>query len=455
MSSRRCAAWLAGVAAASVAACASPGAPPGGPVDKTPPVIVKVTPDSGTTNSKAKAVTITFSEVVSERPRGAEDLSGVVVLSPSDGPARVQWQRDRITVRPRKDFRPNTAYSVTVMPGLTDLSGNATRRERVIVFSTGAAIPKGIVRGAVFDWTTNKPAGGALIDAQVGKDTTFKWIARADSVGRFTVPFLPSGTYTFHAHIDANRNGKLDPRELWDSVAVTVADSSRVDFYAFVHDTLGARIVGVDVKDSVTLRLTFDRPLSPDVTLQPSQVEIQRPDSSRIEVRSLQRAAIYDSLARVREAAAKDSAMRADTSKTGRALLARNDSMKAMQQRDSIERARQEARRAVRDTIPKLIPPVPTRTVLVSDLIAVLAEPLVPATYRIVTHDVISVSRVKRTSERTFTRSKPVEKKPPEAAKPGTAKPDSAKAPGAAPRAAPAAPAQPPTRPPSSQLPTP
>ena len=302
MTASRRLALLAAAAATGAAACASPGAPPGGPVDKTPPVIVKVTPDSGATNSKAKALTITFSEVVSERPRGADDLSGEVVLSPSDGPARVQWQRDRITVRPRKEFRPNTAYSVTVMPGLTDLSGNATRRERVIVFSTGTTIPKGIVRGAVFDWTTNRPAGGALIDAQVGKDTTFKWIARADSVGRFSVPFLPSGSYTIRALIDANKNGKLDSRELWDSVSVNVADSLRLDFYGFVHDTLGARIVGADVKDSVTLRLTFDRPLAPDVALQPSQVEILRPDSTRIAVRVLQRAASFDSLARAREA---------------------------------------------------------------------------------------------------------------------------------------------------------
>jgi len=446
---RRAVACVASVTAASIAACASPGAPPGGPVDRNPPVIVKVTPDSGTTNSRTKAVTISFSEVVSERPRGGEDLSGVVVLSPSDGPARVQWQRDKITVRPRKEFRPNTAYSVTVMAGLSDLSGNATRRDRVIVFSTGPVIPKGIVRGAVFDWTTNKPAGGALIDAQVGKDSTFKWIARADSVGRFTLPFLPTGDFTLRALLDANRNGKLDPRELWDSVAVTVADSLRVDFYAFVHDTLGARVVGVDVKDSVTLRLTFDRPLSPDVALQPSQVEILRPDSSSIAVRSLQRAAIFDSLARAREAAAKDSALRADTTKAGRALLARTDSMKVIQQRDSIERARLEARRAVRDTIPKVVPPVPTRTALASDLIAVLAEPLAHATYRIVTRDVISVSRVKRTSERTFTPSKPAEKKPPEAAKPGTAKADSANAPSAVP----AAQAKPPTRPPGSKPP--
>lgn len=461
---RRSALILGAAATALLAvACASPGTPPGGPEDKTPPVITKVSPDSGATNVKTRAAIITFDEVVSERPRGAEDLSGAVVLSPSDGPARVQWQRDRIVVRPRREFRPNIAYSVTVMPGLVDLSGNAMRRGRVIVFSTGSNIPKGVVRGAVFDWTSNKPAGGALVEALTGADSTFRWIARTDSVGRFTLPLLPPGSYTLRALIDANKNGKIDARELWDSVSVNVADSLRRDLYAFAHDTLGARIIGVDVKDSVTLRLTFDRPLAPDATPKASQVEIQRADSSRIAVRTLERAAIIDSLARVREAAAKDSAMaakdsamRADTSKAGRAALARADSVKEMQRRDSIEKARQDARRAVRDTMPKVIPPVPTRAVLASELVAVLAEPLAPGSYRIFARDIVSVSKITRTSDRGFTVAKPEAKKPAAQGKPdqqkavdagkGGAKADTVKT-------APVAPAKPAAAPPVTKPP--
>lgn len=426
---------LAAVAAAWLAACASPGAPPGGPPDRTAPVIVKVAPDSGALLVKAKSVTVRFSEVISERPRGGTDLSAIVVLSPSDGAARVQWQRDAITVRPRKEFRPNTAYSVTIMPGLSDLSGNATRRERTSVFSTGTNLPRGIVRGAVFDWTTLKPASGALLDARRGSDTTFKWIARSDSLGRYTIPLLPPGAYTLRAILDANANGRLEPRELWDSVTVSVEDSLRVDLYSFVHDTLGARIVGVDVKDSVTLRLTFDRPLALEPVLRSDQVEVLRADSSRVPIRSVVRAAIFDSLTRGHDAAAKDSAQRSDTSRAGRAARARADSLRMNAQRDSIERARLEARRVARDSIPRQVPPVPTRPMLASDVIALLEQPIVPGTYRIVTRAVVSASRVTRTSERSFTRAKPVEKKPTETTKPGAARPDSTRPPAVKPDA--------------------
>ena len=417
----------AAFAVACVTGCASPGAPPGGPPDRTAPVIVKVTPDSGATGVKGKNVTVEFNEVVSERPRGGADLAAILVLSPSDGPARVDWHRDAVTVRPRKGFRANTAYSLTIMPGLSDLSGNATKTARTLVFSTGPSIPHGRIQGAVFDWTTIRPAVGALIDARIGADTTFRWIARTDSTGRYTLPFLPTGAYVLRAHLDANSNGRIEPRELWDTLTVTLADSLRVDLYAFTHDTLGARVVGVDVKDSVTLRLTFDRPLALDGAPQPEQVEVRRADSSRVRVRSVGRAAQFDSLNRVREAATRDSAQRADTSVAGKRARARADSLRVLSERDSIERSRVEARRATRDTVTKVRPPVPTREAISAEFVVVLEEPIPPGNYRVTTRQVMSVSRILRTSERTFSRAKPVEKKKDDAAAPkGAAPPPSA-----------------------------
>ena len=408
---------------ALMAACASPGTPPGGPEDRVAPVILKVTPDSGATGVRAKGVTVAFNEVVSERPRGGADLGAVVLLSPSDGAARIDWHRDAITVRPRKGFRANTAYALTLLPGLGDLRGNTVTRARTFVFSTGPAIPPGVVHGAVFDWTTVKPAATALIDATVGGDTTFRWIARADSLGRYTLPFLPAGTYRLRTIIDANQNGRLDARELWDSVSVGVADSVRLDLYAFVHDTLGARIVGVDVKDSLTLRLVFDRALAIDPALSPDQVELRRADSSRVRVRSLTRASAFDSVTRARLAAAADSTGRADTSAAGRKALVRADSLREIARQDSIERARVEARRAERDTVKRALPPVPARLAISPEFVAELAEPLAPGPYRLTVRDALSVSRVLRTSERTFSRAKPAEKKPDAAADSSRTKP--------------------------------
>jgi len=400
------------LASALATACASPGAPPGGPEDHTAPIILKVTPDSGATNVRSKNVTVTFNKVVSERPRTGSDLGAVMLLSPSDGEAKVDWHRTAVSVRPRKGFRPNTAYALTIVPGVTDLRGNVMTRARTFAFSTGASIPHGVVRGAVFDWTTVRPAANALIDATVGGDTTLRWITKADSAGRYTLPYLPAGKYRVRTIIDANQNGRLEPRELWDSVTVDVADSVRLDLYAFTHDTLGARIIGVDVKDSVTMRLTFDRPLALDADFSPGQVQLRRADSSLVRIRSIARAAAFDSLARERADATRDSAMRADTTAAGRRALAQRDSARVIAQRDSIERARLEARRAARDTVKRVKPPEPGRVAITGEFIALLEEPLAPGEYRLTARNVLSASRVRRTSERTFSRAKPAVKKP-------------------------------------------
>ena len=85
--------------------CAQMGAPPGGPKRTTPPVLTRVTPDSGTTSVRARSVMFEFDVVVNDR-----DISRFFLLSPREGAPRVTWRRDRVEVRPRRGFRPNTAY---------------------------------------------------------------------------------------------------------------------------------------------------------------------------------------------------------------------------------------------------------------------------------------------------------------------------------------------------------
>ncbi|MBI1808403.1 MAG: Ig-like domain-containing protein, partial [Gemmatimonadetes bacterium] len=122
-----------------------------------------------------------------ERPKGAATLDGIVMISPAESPAVVDWHRNRLTVHPKKGWRANTAYVVTLLPGLADLSGNSLPKPIETVFSTGDVIPSAVVRGAVFDWVAQKPVPFARIEGTVGKDTVLRWLAAADSLGRFAL----------------------------------------------------------------------------------------------------------------------------------------------------------------------------------------------------------------------------------------------------------------------------
>ena len=277
----------AAIVALLFAACASPGIPPGGPVDTEAPKIVQIAPDSGKTGVTPKEVIFRFDEVVNERPSGVPALSGLFLISPRSGEPRVEWHRDEISVRPRRGWRPNTAYTITLLPGLSDLRGNTRNTGAVTLFSTGPTIPAGRITGTFFNWAEGRALPRALIEARPRADTTIVYVASADSAGRFIIATLAPGPYLVRGLADDNSNKGLDPREAWDTVGVTVSDSAHADIYGFVHDSLGSRIAGVSIRDSVTIEITFDGPLALAPLPGVANVRVRANDSTDVPVISV------------------------------------------------------------------------------------------------------------------------------------------------------------------------
>jgi hypothetical protein len=300
------------VALVLLAGCASSGAPPGGPERHTPPEIVSVTPDSGDRNITAKVVEFRFDEVVSDRSAtSGGTLDQIFLVSPRTGSTDVSWHRSRITVRPHGGFRPNMAYSVTMLPGLVDLRGNSRKDARTIVFSTGAEFPSFSIPGRVFDWAAERPSASAYIEATSQADTNIVYLASADTSGQFDIGPLPSGTYLVRALIDQNANRVLDRNEKWDSTTVVVANVRHyVELDAIERDSVPPAIDNVQLLDSVTLRVSFDKPLDPRLPLQPALIRLQHADSSELQVTRVLFAAPFDA---ARLAANADSLKRADS----------------------------------------------------------------------------------------------------------------------------------------------
>lgn len=298
-----------------VAGCASAGAPPGGQERHTPPDIIAVTPDSGAVNVKVKDVEFRFDEVVSDRPSGtATNLDQLFLVSPRNGPPNVSWHRSRITVRPKNGFRANTAYRITMLPGLIDLRGNVLKQAYTVIFSTGATFPDLGITGVVFDWASQRPANGAYIEAAAHPDTSIVYVTATDSSGHFDLGPLPSGNYTVRALMDVNSNRVLDRNEKWDTLFVPVPPDHRpvIELDAIERDSLPPVFENVSLTDSVTLRLTFNEPLNPAIPLQPALIRIQRADSSELEVTKVQWESAFQ---QARRALATDSARRADSTR--------------------------------------------------------------------------------------------------------------------------------------------
>jgi hypothetical protein len=400
-----------GLIAASLvlAACASAGPPPGGPEDRSPPKLLRVTPDTNAVNFGSKEATFYFDETISDRGTDAQDVTNMFLVSPSDGTPRVDYHRSRIDVRPRHGFRPNTAYTITLLPGLTDLHNNTMKAGKTIVFSTGPTIPSLRITGTAFDWTAEVPVSKALIEAVTPDSVVY--IAQADSVGRFAVGPLSPGSYLVRATIDQNANHRADRGESFDTVRVTAPQTAPLEMLTASRDTLPARIASVNVIDSLTLHVVFDRLLDPAQQLPPANFHLAGSDSVAVPILAVRTARQEAALQLTQQRASADSARRAD-SVAGRP-------------RPPAQQA-PGANPAGADSVPKPSRPPPFTTITV-----LLGRPLAAnANYRLRVTTVRALSLRETGSERTFLTPKPAPLRPavdstvaPGALRRGTARP--------------------------------
>ena len=406
---------LAAVAAASLYACASPGAPPGGPPDKELPVVLKVLPESNAVNVRTPAVVLQFDEVISERSgpatsgagstgaAGASGLNGLLVLSPSDGRDEVLWRRTQLELRPRRGLRPNTAYRVTLLPGLVDLRGNRVTEPFSFVFSTGPTIPSGEIGGVLFDWTTGKVAANARVELFLPSDSAFRWSTRSDSSGRFRLRELAPGSYELRAWVDANNDRRISFREVSDSARVALTDTATLELYAFNRDTLPPRLEGVELLDSTAIRIKFDRGVVADwdglggalfgadstpIVFAGPFVPSTRYDSLAKAQRAARDSAAKDSAAA--QAATADSTPPAATGRGGEMAVPAprppdtvrvENTRPAPRAAAATDTAASDSGAAAADTLPPA--PIFNRQVPIQQWTVPLASPLAPGTYRL------------------------------------------------------------------------
>lgn len=291
-------------AALAIAACANIEPPPGAPPDQAPPTLVAVIPESlAILPGFDDDAVFQFGEVISEgstpnQGTGSGDLERLVLLSPSDRVPHVSWKRNRIAVKPAEGWQPGRVYRIELLPGVTDLRRNRSDATAVITFSTGASLPTDTLRGQVINWTSSTPANGALVVATLLPDS-LSYRTLADSAGRFALGPLPRGTYFFRAVIDQNTNRRADPREDFDSTSVGPGALEVPSLWTFPHDTLGPRITGITVHDSLSATVQFNQYLDPRQRLDATGFELLLlPDSTPVRALTLLPRAEHDSLYR-------------------------------------------------------------------------------------------------------------------------------------------------------------
>ncbi len=369
---------LGGVGIGIVGACASMQPPPGAPFDAEAPVLLSASPDSGAVIADFDDdVEFQFDEVITE-----QGLEALVTISPRHDELSVSWKRRRFTVKPSDGWHPNAVYQVTLRAGVTDLQNNRTEEGSTIVFSTGGDIPNTRIGGSVVDWEAGRMAAGAVVEA-IRLPDSLTYVGVSDSLGAYELLYIPAGTYLLRAGVDGNNNGRINAREVYDSVTVTVSDSLMRDFWTFRHDTVGPRVNDISLTDSQSVTIGFNQMLALETPTPDAFGVWELPDSNRVSVNQVLLRAAFDSLRQAAAAAAADSVLAARADSLGvpiDSVAAIPDSAAADTMQIGLPLAPDSLAGAAQSDSPPRDSILDQRPALFADIVIVTTEPLKPAT---------------------------------------------------------------------------
>jgi len=196
-------------------ACATIEPPQGGPVDRTPPSVLAVSPDSGAVGLDGLSeLEIIFSEKVNPQPA----IRFLHLYPPLEYGATKWHGRRRVTVELREPLPPDTVIVVEIPRGYSDVHRVESRLSLRYPLATADSLPSGRITGRLrFE---DEPAAGAVIELYPVPPDTLEYFrqdflrrAETDSTGDFVLPWLatPGGPYLLRAFLD--RNGDLRPAD--------------------------------------------------------------------------------------------------------------------------------------------------------------------------------------------------------------------------------------------------
>lgn len=188
--------------------------PTGGPLDDSPPSILRTSPALYATEVSVDApLRLVFSESMNK-----SRVLDEIVVRPHVDWGRSTWRGDTLEIRAREGWSGETTYTVLLRRAMTDRRDNALAEPGLIVFATGAHVARGTVSGRLERIGVSQ--GRVLVlafAASTADTTTIDPLAavsagEADANGAFLVPGLEVGRgYEIGAWFDIDEDRDFDP----------------------------------------------------------------------------------------------------------------------------------------------------------------------------------------------------------------------------------------------------
>lgn len=249
--------------------CAKSVAPPGGPIDRTPPEVLAASPKSGAVNVPLNSpIIIKFSEGINRTT-----VEDALFISPEpEEPPKIKVKNDAVEIIPRQDLKPDRTYIITLGTNLKDAHNVNLAQSATVAFSTGETIDSGSVAGVVYrDGKTAPGISIALFDQNPDSSTLPidslipDYQTQSGKDGAYTFAYLPPDSFYLVAYEDKNKNRRIDfGREMiglpfvMAHTTIDAPSQTGMDIQLHASDTshVGFRTVSMNSDGLVKLRLT-------------------------------------------------------------------------------------------------------------------------------------------------------------------------------------------------------
>lgn len=181
--------------------CASMRNPEGGPVDKTPPKVLKMEPKNLTTNFNAKKIILTFDEYFNIQNESRE-----FSISPEqERPPILKKDQKKLEITFQDSLEKNTTYTLNFGNAIVDVNESNILKNLTYAFSTGPLLDSLSISGKVISTLTGKPVLDATVfiiplsrDSIFGKKKA-SISTSTDSSGLYSLNNLKKDTYKIYA----------------------------------------------------------------------------------------------------------------------------------------------------------------------------------------------------------------------------------------------------------------
>ncbi|HDZ11768.1 MAG TPA: hypothetical protein ENH53_06085, partial [Bacteroidetes bacterium] len=250
--------------------CARQGMPPGGPVDRTPPRVLKTIPPNRVVHvSRTTQIQITFSEKMDRA-----SLNDALFFAPRpEKPIRLKWHGNTLSLMLPDSLLSDQTYLATIGTGAKDRHQNPLRESFTLAFSTGSQLDNGRIFGRAY-------GTGSLMQIQIWgyilrltplpdpETESPQYITQCDANGRFRFRNLSPGNYRLFAVVDREKNRRYVPG--YDAIGFPTRDAflTRADstdgplfFRIAVRDTTRPKIISVFATDESHLQIRMSEPV--------------------------------------------------------------------------------------------------------------------------------------------------------------------------------------------------